>query len=687
MYTADEDDREGEFWGCSSGSLIPDNVFSTGTSGFDYDSTPGENLLQCSTKGSYYCAYQDSNFLINSWSRDIIDQYGYEVLGEYEDGNDFEPATCGGDLDCSATGRNQSTSIVPGRNMITNPSFSDGPNDDIFGWELLNDVGQFYFDERDYLDEDNGIFEVPGSYSLKISKLSLMQNKDYYFSHSGTCAPNINLVNADGVLTSLISTTSFDSVDNIYVTISFEGDCTVQDPILQLVDDNPLGVNLFNNPQDFMSMHGMGSDDFPSKGAACCPESWCWNGFMCVESMDKTTYLHENINNRTYRCIDGTWSYLDPKFDWNHEEWGFCNYATQCFVTSSLSESANPDASFDDFYDGDYSTCINDTQYIFDHYCNSGEWMSRTRFLVTKLLDYAENDDYVLSCDRPQINLLDYDVPGYGYNNYVVGGSSAEVTNMSSLTDSLNGTPTSYSTVDVCFNNIEASDTGKRLVPTDENTCINNVCVLKYNSGGVFKTAFATSMNIPLNDSQSFLIPLEEATSGTAVDYCTDEISSSSQFVDCTENVKYSSKINSLIYSEEELSISTSIVDNIFEWFGDLFTGNEDEETQDFLASSVNYNKLYLTSLNDDQYIVRSVEDVTSDGRRILSEYSGFDFNVCDYVLNINDEYVYDPQWPDVPDPLVRCNISDDDVYQVSAAAYTDFWWPQLTGSLRIPNE
>jgi len=65
------------------------------------------------------------------------------------------------------------------------------------------------------------------------------------------------------------------------------------------------------------------------------------------------------------------------------EYFGFCEYDTQCFVTSSLSEGATSEATYADFYTGAFPTCVEDGDYIFDHYCDAGEWGSRTGVIET----------------------------------------------------------------------------------------------------------------------------------------------------------------------------------------------------------------------------------------------------------------------------------------------------------------
>jgi hypothetical protein len=646
------------FWGCNAAAYIEN----TGI----FDNYDGENLNACDIEGSYYCAYQDENYLINTWSDQGIVEYGYEEIAEYEEGMEFEPATCSDyTMDCTATARNHSTNILPGRNFINNANFiSEGK--DVIGWELWTIDDTVVEDEDDYVVSDT--FTVSSGYILKSERLALYPDEDYEFSQSSTCTVTINLYDKDG--NEFPTTENFNSEKYSYLTLEVAGSCDFSLPMLQLTDD--LEANEYNYDTEFPQR----------KAAACCPEMMCWNGYMCVNDMSTYTYMTENSGNNTYRCIAGAWTHMDPKYDWNGEEYGFCTNNEQCFVTSSLSEGADAEASLTDFYDGSYPTCIESNQYLMDHYCEEGEWSSRTRFLATKLLNYAESDDYVMYCSNLQNNLLDYAVDGYNYANYLEGESAVTVDVEADLGDALAGDTPTQETGSVCFPDISTSETGRRLVPYEENTCINNVCVLKYAQGDGFTTAFATSMNLNKSDDQSILIPLGISSSELET-YCTESEESSDQFVECSDKLWYAADINSLIYAKEGISISGNVIDEVLDWFSGLFGNDAIQDTEDFVSGAQNFNNVYIMNMEGGKYVVRAIEEIDGNQQTLITEYQGFSSPICDYVNNVAEEYVQVEQWPAAPENLVNCTLDETGVYRVITGTDIEFWWPQLAGKMR----
>ena len=114
---------------------------------------------------------------------------------------------------------------------------------------------------------------------------------------------------------------------------------------------------------------------------------------------------------------------------------------------------------------------MNDSQYFFDNYCDSGTWTSRTKLLGLQLTSIAQQvspNSYTVYCDEfsKVFNNIDYPVDG------------ALVRSRLNTSCSILGHP------------------GK--------PCVNNVCVLR-TPGGI-GTGFST--NVPINSSSSVLISL-----------------------------------------------------------------------------------------------------------------------------------------------------------------------------------
>ena len=181
--------------------------------------------------------------------------------------------------------------------------------------------------------------------------------------------------------------------------VEFTGPCDIEKPMLQLVDKfGPAEYS--KKPSQEMP------ETFDARaGVACCPDSFCWNGYACVEPMsDKTTLTEHIADGRDYRCIDGQWKKAVFKFDWNNQKWGFCPQEDQCFVISSGEEKYTTK---DLNYEGKFPICVGNSEYIFDNYCQKGNWTSRTKFVATKLLEVAENNEFVLYCSPYNDTLLD----------------------------------------------------------------------------------------------------------------------------------------------------------------------------------------------------------------------------------------------------------------------------------------
>ena len=300
------------------------------------------------------------------------------------------------------------------------------------------------------------------------------------------------------------------------------------------------------------------------------------------------------------------------------------------------------------------------------------------KFVASSLLNYVDGDDHILYCTDVRDALLDYQEDGYNYANYIEGESTTVVETTESLDDAFDGTLTGNTTVSICYPELTVSETGRRLVPDAENTCVNNVCTVKFESGG-WKTLWGTSVNIDPRDSQSLFVPLGVAGSETET-FCDGD---NDTWVECPENpsIWFQDSMDAIIYSQDEIGMSQTLTESIVSFLSDLFSADTIEDSEDYLDEATNFNKVYIALIDD--YTVRAVEEVDGDQETIVAEYSGFETPVCDYVYNVNPSMVYVEQWPAVPEFLVNCTV-DDDVETVVTGTNRDFWWPQLTGMLRI---
>ena len=135
---------------------------------------------------------------------------------------------------------------------------------------------------------------------------------------------------------------------------------------------------------------------------ACCDtDTDCVYENTCYEEGRHT--LGETVN----YCTDGLWSEAyNPKCDWNGENCDFCPSESDC-ITDSTEIIDNEIA----------SECFDSGEFRDDHYCESGEWTTRTKLVALQLMDIANKSspvDFTLLCDSYEntLNYYDYIVPG-----------------------------------------------------------------------------------------------------------------------------------------------------------------------------------------------------------------------------------------------------------------------------------
>jgi len=394
-----------------------------------------------------------------------------------------------------------------------------------------------------------------------------------------------------------------------------------------------------------------------------------------------TTVTEHVAEGRDYRCIDGQWKRSVLKFDWNNQQWGFCPQESQCFVLGDTAV-AKAENTAQSFYKGEYPICINNSEYIFDNYCNKGNWTSRTKFLATKLLEVAENDEYVLYCSPYREVLLDL-----GNNENYLGGEFLLTQKLQPALGQALQKPTQPKVLPTCFNTFKDPQ-GKRLVPDSQNTCVNNVCVLQYKEGGQFKVAFATTLNKGIDDPKSFLISLnipQEKLSQVCQGSGTDFIECNLQGLEfpTTADLYHSKELNAVIFARDGIKLSPGVVDKMVKWFKNLFgVGPLAEKT--FVTQAQNFRNVYLANINGKK--VRAVEEIFPGVKQTLvAEYQNFDTPVCDYVKNIKvpPELQVELLEQAAGVEKVHCAINGT-TQKVVVNAGLDFFWPQLTGKLRI---
>ncbi|MBD3355205.1 hypothetical protein GF361_04435, partial [Candidatus Woesearchaeota archaeon] len=386
---------------------------------------------------------------------------------------------------------------------------------------------------------------------------------------------------------------------------------------------------------------------------SCCAADYCWNGNMCVptetNSLNPINPLWLDPENQTkgYLCKDGNWSYTEKKHTWDKSKAGFCPSITECLVNPDGNPNNNYDPEAFEGINSDQSPqCINSGQFIGDHYCENGNWSSRTKFIALQLINLTEKDginDYVLFCDHYKKTLNDY--------------------SYSSKQDYLRGT--------------SGNDfIGYRCDLESEFECVNNFCILKYND----KVAFGTSLNKPVNDSaKSFLNALDFNN----INLCDSALSG--PFEKCDEDIDglwYSSNLNSVIFSNQDIDLEPiTIWDRIINLFihpVNTITGLWSSGAGDLFPAK-DYNRIYLSTVGGKR-ITGIIEKPESDQELISITYKDFDEDICTSIEDYQS--IYSTQ----TDPTFICThnesentynlLTDDDSLLNS--------WPDLTSKLRV---
>jgi len=663
----EESTKEIGFYGCRAADFITN---------LEED----KNLQYCAVIGDKFCSYsevhkeennKDAFTVVNTWSKEGLIQVGYADLQKPVQGQNISAYYEQAELTLkeqikSASLRNQSTTVLPARNFIPNAEFATLATK-IPYWEIsINN--QAVSDEKSNYVKENKVI-LGSNQKLRSERISVSSSIDLYFSAAQNCNAKVLVVDKDGNSQSA-TLPQFNTGDASYVIVEFTGPCEVEKPSLQLVDElGPAEYAYQSHPE-------LANSDARS-GAACCPNNYCWNGYACVEPMSTLTTTTEHIaDGRDYRCIDGAWKRSVLKFDWNAQQWGFCPQESQCFVLGS----GKAENTAQSFYNGQDPICVNNTESIFDNYCSQGNWTSRTKFLATKLLEVAENDEYVLYCSPYREALLDL-----GNNENYLGGTFT-VTEKSII--SLDKKPQVPKILNTCY---KLSPEGRKLVPDGQNTCINNVCVLQYKDGGKFKVAFATTLNKDIVDANSFLLALnipQEKLSQVCQGSGKDFIECNLQGLEFpnSANLYHSDELNAVIFARDGIQLKSGTIGNIVKWFKNLFgSGLLAEKT--FVTQAQNFRNVYIANINGKK--VRAVEEIFPGVRQsLVAEYQNFDTPVCEYVKNIKVP-------PQLQLELLEKASGMEKVYcavngttqKVVINAGLDFFWPQLTGKLRIGTE
>lgn len=699
------------FYGCQAPDYITtDAKISALSNQFD-------NQQYCSVKPTasptYFCSPRDGD-RINSWSTQAVPLYSYNP----DERKVTEKQTCdplNQNEVCvdnvavvPAAQRTEQKGVIPGKNLIQNPLFEGST---LLGWtwedgkEVIKDNG---------ITVDNGLIttarvvdwnaEILQPISIVSNPISIKPDQTYFFSVNGlACHPQLILFpkqeerrEPELQNDEILQQHYFQFAGEYsFVQVKLEGLCS--EPFLVYMSSpSPVGKNL---QFKFNTLQGEGIEEL--NGLSCCPSGSCWNGFTCVNNMATSTFQVENVDGTVeYRCINGNWKSPDWLDDWHQKDKGYCpqpnpNTPRQCFVFgnnnpqiignqefNTLSvvnadyaarinlEGAEQPLDFagvtQQFYtDGKVPTCINSGEYLLDNYCDNGEWSSRTKLLAGTLAEFAERqDNYVLYCSGYDETLVDKP------ENLIKGNSG------------------------LCFSGLNGGTTHPTgyLVSPKENLCVNNFCVLKYKDG---RTAFGVSLNTEL-DSQESRNFMEQGVGIPSQSCADDNPNNNDQFVQCgNAKVWYHQNLNVVIFDKEGIALNGNVIDRMVEFVRNLFGLSDEEKTKlgggipirDFI-NQPGPVRTFIALQEGGKAIrgvkeTRGVVDQFGLGRKELLtlEYENFDTDLCQYIDNAKSEAAGVRQQEGIV-----CT-KENNIQKVKAIANTDFWWPKLTGSLRVGEE
>ena len=406
--------------------------------------------------------------------------------------------------------------------------------------------------------------------------------------------------------------------------------------------------------------------------------------------MNGLTQLTEpTTEDRNYRCIDGQWKDLPRQSNWGNSDAGFCAQESQCFVSSG----GDPEFGATEFFEDDTKvkvpSCINTGEYLMDNYCENGNWTSRTKHLVLSMANLLNAaDEYEFYCTAPGEAFGDM---AEGDRDILIGGMVRDTNDDSGMQ---RGDATGIVRPNVCFPQAHG------IISDNEDTCINNVCVLKYKRGSEWKVAFATTLNKPLNQPDSFITAtpfrLEPVSPETA---CPGE----GEFTLCnfgptfSGNAWYSKPLNALIYAPEgeDLPLDGTLGQQFIDWLKGLFGAEStlsDEES--FVKTAQNFREIYLAHRSDSDQKVRAIKELFVHNKSIVAEYENFDTPVCEYTVPTGYPYITrvpvtgftTELLPEVQGKtLIACTVNGN-IQRVEATGETEAinqLWPQLTGKLR----
>ncbi|HME87007.1 MAG TPA: hypothetical protein VKE88_01195, partial [Candidatus Nanoarchaeia archaeon] len=386
--------------------------------------------------------------------------------------------------------------------------------------------------------------------------------------------------------------------------------------------------------------------------AACCPQSFCFNGTSCINSEvyrnnPKLPPIFMTYGETGYRCSQaGNWSVVSLKQDFYRNDTGYCTEDSECYADNRC------------FADGEW-----DLFDSVDRMCSNGAWTTRTKYLAASLLQFVDDNsltDYSLYCDKlGDATDFAFDDPD---SNYVVK-------------DNKNFDDYVFQGSQYCYSG----------------NCINNVCVLSYDDTVIMATSLNTAMNdtlYPFYEAFGFNTSTDKEVTdydtGDSIELVFDSNRAGSLHYSSKKQVAYYTTDRSIIFDpsplESFVSYLTSPVTSLINTIKSLFTPPATPEFTNTLDKVGDFDRVYfaqkgsktIQGIQEKRY-----NDVTQVLESSLSiTYSDFDSNITYAVLS-RGEVGLDAQEDTATNTHTILGISSD-------PQLFNTVWPDLTAKVRI---
>lgn len=328
---------------------------------------------------------------------------------------------------------------------------------------------------------------------------------------------------------------------------------------------------------------------------------------------DLNEYFTLGIDNTTACCnkpnmyvlAGNCVSELIERSTWDKSRKGYCLGPNQCLVNPNITSFIGDMNNVSDitYPFNNNLRCLDDGQFIGDHYCSNGKWMSRTAMIATQLIDFSDSiTEASIFCDSYDkvLNYYGYSISGNYAENYLgIQGFQCML--------------------------------GENPIP-----CTNNVCVLEYNDDGNKKTVIGTSLNQEVNSPTYSIL---EAFNGNNRD-C-DGYLGATVFLPCGTGVSYNHRIKSVIFSKDSINLANVLTGQWMSYLEGIYYpilnfigyynfpsynyGFAKNLTQDF-------NRIYLGKKGDKKIFI--ITEEKNSKKYMSATYYKFATDICTQVKN-----------------------------------------------------